>query len=72
MKCNDLFQYLAQADSDPCRHLDYLVALWGVLGEEEFRTSCDPVKKTLAHRAALGSRRAGCRYWTCGSSGCMR
>ncbi|KAI1792347.1 hypothetical protein LXA43DRAFT_944013 [Ganoderma leucocontextum] len=59
-KCHDVFRYLAQTDSGPlpCRHLDHLVALWSVSWEEEFWTSCDLVEKTLAHRAALGSRLA--------------
>ena len=67
-----MFRYLARTDADadsdggsgssagagrlPCRHLDHLVALWSVAWEEEFWTSCDLVEKTLAQRAALGSR----------------
>ncbi|PIL29250.1 hypothetical protein GSI_09299 [Ganoderma sinense ZZ0214-1] len=45
-----------EARGVPCRHLDHLIALWSVSWEEEFRTSCDLVEKTLAQRAALGSR----------------
>ena len=61
-KCHDLFRYLAQTDKrsesggPPCPHLDHLIALWSVSWEEEFRTSCDLVEKTLAQRAALGLR----------------